>query len=635
MWIDVVEHGNFGRDHPRGHQNGAFGQHGRHGLPNNSDQDLGKFANRHAAGQGYGFKQPRNPGLSNRGLGHLANDLGKHSPMNQLGQGLNEIGKPDPNLGKIGGGLNQGLNLGRNFSPNQGTNNPVMSQGDGKDYGEQPRDDSRLAPGLAKTGSNGDGLADGNKRRAKGSPELPGTKGLRNPFKNTGGVSGAIKNLGGFTQRGYSKMTVKLASSIKKGAGKLHIALSAKAAAGLSHMVMASVLGVALMAGGYAYQNRQRVLDSGDICAVQNDGDQSYEGTTGDNGTGGDWTQKGTAEYKRAKQLWDYSVKLGFTGTQCAAILGNAAHEGGGFHNLSQDQIGGGGGKGIFQFTPGSKYDADPKSDHSWSIKNQLDVFIDLEKAAFSQWYHQTKDSHDIANCTNVFEKLIERGGIPDFDRRDSMAQQAYSMFHGDKVKGKSSKIEKLLGGSDQAAANANAATAESANNAQCDQGSSDDGDTSDIVHTAKLLEGYFTYANSRPVPPNVTKDHSSSVKAHDIGSIDKHGTTDCSGYVWLVCQLAGYNPSWSPQTHAMMEAAHSGKGLKVISQDETKAGDIAVTDGSADDHTVILLEKYHGGSTKIVNEGGSSNGPVHEETIATAYGSYWNHYHFLRPEKE
>lgn len=575
-------------------------------------------------GQHYG--QPKNPAsggnntpaVGPRGRAANANNHA-HPNYNDAGQG--SINGRDPNLDRMG-----------NAFGNMSNQMPHVQSG-------LPHAQPNESEGMPGDNQGSSGLPDGNGANGRNNPNRSGqnpngnsgfTDGLKNAGKN---LPNTAKNLGSKAKSGMSKVVGSVAGAITSMASRSGIKLSKKKANKMAHVVLSSVAVLLVFLIWYGYDQAEQALPNDPVCSVSNDGDTSYEGTSSTNGAAGDWTQEGTKEYKNAQKLFKYWIKLGFSGAQAAGAVGNVACEGG-FTNLDQKEIGGGGGGGLYQFTPASVYTDAPNSDKSWSIKNQTDVLIKIWPGRIKKYVSDA--GNDVARAATVFEQDVEIAGVPRIDERIAAAQKAYSLFHGEKYKMNKSKVDSLLGGADEGVATSNSDNAETANNIACgDDSGNDNADTSDIVKTAKALEGYFTYANSRPVPPNVTKDHSSDVKAHDMGSIDKHGTTDCSGYVWLVAKLAGYNPSWYAQTAAMTSAAEQGKGLKKIDEDKTKAGDIAITNGSGDDHTVILLEKYHGKDTKIVNEGGSSNGPVHEETIGTAYGQYWNHYIFARINKE
>lgn len=593
------------------------------GSGKNSPQSSGNGAigPRARAGQ----RHPNHQAGANHGV--HGNAGGNHSPINGR----------DPNLDRMGDAFG---NL----------NNPGTRPFTGGPHGSADKSPSGLPDNGATFGQNGphgrsqspqSGMPDSDKNRPEQTGLPNAGRGNKGPNQNPGrGLRDFGKNLpklardaGGKVKSGFGKLAGGLAGGITAAGAKMGITVGHAAAMTIAHAVMAGGVTLGGFGAWYAYDNAQQVLYSDPVCSVSNDGQDSYEDTSDSTGAAGDWTQKDTKEYKNAKKLFMYWVHLGFSGAQAAGAVGNVACEGG-FTNLDQKEIGGGGGGGLYQFTPASTYTDAPNSDKSWSIKNQTDVLIKIWPQRIRNYVNDA--GNDVSRAAEVFEKDVEIAGVPRISERVAAAQQAYSLFHGSKYHEDKSKVDSLLGGSNESVATDNSDTAETANNQVCgtDNGN-DDADTSDIVKTAKALEGYFTYENSRPVPPNVTKDHSSDVKAHDMASIDKHGTTDCSGYVWLVAKLAGYNPSWYAQTHSMTQAAEQGKGLKKIDADQTKAGDVAITDGSGDDHTVILLEKYHGKDTKIVNEGGSSNGPVHEETIGTAYGQYWNHYIFARMEKE
>lgn len=99
------------------------------------------------------------------------------------------------------------------------------------------------------------------------------------------------------------------------------------------------------------------------------DSDSSGDTTTASaGGASGSWTQSGTEANKTAKELFDYWTGKGMSGAQAAGIVGNVA----GVEDPSLElhkQESGGSGQGLYQFTPGSKYTNNPKSDQSWSVQ--------------------------------------------------------------------------------------------------------------------------------------------------------------------------------------------------------------------------------------------------------------------------
>ncbi|MBS0935697.1 phage tail tip lysozyme [Lactiplantibacillus plantarum] len=137
-------------------------------------------------------------------------------------------------------------------------------------------------------------------------------------------------------------------------------------------------------------------------------------------------------------------------------------------------------------------------------------------------------------------------------------------------------------------------------NSSDCNESTANDGD---ILATAKGWLGYFYYVQSHP-----SKDLGS-----DLKNPDKNGGTDCSGYVWLVLNKAGYkvpaNMGWFTGTMAS-DATGKHQYLKAVDKTDAKAGDIVIVNQGAgsgnDGHTAILTEDWHGNSTRIIESGGT-----------------------------
>ncbi|MDT2525140.1 phage tail tip lysozyme [Enterococcus raffinosus] len=134
---------------------------------------------------------------------------------------------------------------------------------------------------------------------------------------------------------------------------------------------------------------------------------------------------------------------------------------------------------------------------------------------------------------------------------------------------------------------------------------SSNSGDGGEILDVAKNWLGYFYYVQLHP----------SSDLGSDFKNPNKSGGTDCSGYVWLVLNKAGYkvpqNMGWF--TGSMTDDARgSHHYLKEVSEGEADAGDIVIVNQGAgagnNGHTAILMEKWHGKGTKIIEQGGTGD---------------------------
>lgn len=472
----------------RGHQHGAFGNMNR---PHNHHQQPSWGAgNNNLHGQSGGTGHRANNG--GRGYGKQANrDLGKELDRglsDNFGKGLNAIGKRDPGLDA----LNDGLKLGRNMLGDHGHDeSPVM--GASKGQNPAPKDPVNGADNQGQyqspNGGHGNQGNDRDRRRPDSRPGFMGNgnrqavlPGLRDRAGKL--VPGALQKLGGQTGRAYHKLTVGISHKVTKVAKKFHVAIGTKAAISITHGLMAGVLAIGVFAGAYSYENRQRALYSGDVCAVQNTGDESYAGTESGGTQGGAWTQEGSKEYNNAKAVAKKLKSMGFSGVAIAGIMGNMAQESG-FRTEVLNGTGDGG-KGLMQWTGGRRAElesfAKSKGMDSGSLKLQLLMMEnDLKKASF--WVSAYKKiSPKILNhasspadaAMRFYLSQFEAGGgwatDPDGSgsNRQAFAQQAYTLFHLSGIKGSDSKVEALVGGDASAVANENSAVAEGLNNAQC-----------------------------------------------------------------------------------------------------------------------------------------------------------------------
>lgn len=138
------------------------------------------------------------------------------------------------------------------------------------------------------------------------------------------------------------------------------------------------------------------------------------------------------------------------------------------------------------------------------------------------------------------------------------------------------------------------------------------------IVKNAESMKGDFYYVQTHPSPD----------LGSDLKNPNKTGGTDCSGFVWLALNKAGYkvpdNMGWFTGTMAS-DAKGSHQYLKQISENDAKAGDIVIVNQGAgagnNGHTAILLDKWQGKATKIIEQGGVGD-KVNESTFGTAFYS-------------
>lgn len=396
------------------------------------------------------------------------------------------------------------------------------------------------------------------------------------------------------------------------------------------------------------------MFDSGYVNTCVSDGNGENKVESGSNpttsGATGSWTQQGSQAYNNAKKVFDYWAGKGFSGASAAAVVGNVGTES--MHEFDPTIVQGGGhsndpasagnaGYGLYQFTPGAKLKQIPGYTGP-TVDNENDcMWNGYQGAAISNGvknYSGLKDlggGDDINKATELWEQKVEAAGIPNMADRISGAQKAYSMFGGSNIKANSA----LLAGAGTAAGTSNNGGVSQSNsgnssNPNCpgsNSGNATPGDNGSVVSIARSLMGWFHYPH--PDSHNVqmcTKDG----KLNSKDDLKKDGITDCSGFVWIVLKLAGYNVpqgmAWFTGTMAA-DAKGPHKWFQQIDPKDAKPGDvIIVNEGSGvggNGHTAIITENWHGYDTKCINEGGDDetvfhNDGVCEDTIQRQFGS-------------
>ncbi|SFV40874.1 FIG00749130: hypothetical protein [Ligilactobacillus acidipiscis] len=143
----------------------------------------------------------------------------------------------------------------------------------------------------------------------------------------------------------------------------------------------------------------------------------------------------------------------------------------------------------------------------------------------------------------------------------------------------------------------------------------------SNIIKAAKSMTGYFKYDQVHPSPD----------LGNDLKNPNKTGTTDCSGYVWLVLNKTGFKVPQRMQwfTGSMVsDAKGEHQYLKEVKPSDAKAGDIVIVNQGAgagnNGHTAFITESWHGKQTKIIEQGGTDS-KVNEGRFGTSFSSLLN----------
>ncbi|MBB1062390.1 phage tail tip lysozyme [Limosilactobacillus fastidiosus] len=341
------------------------------------------------------------------------------------------------------------------------------------------------------------------------------------------------------------------------------------------------------------------------------------KGDSNDMSPNGDVTSSANLN-DNAKKIFDYFVKnLGFSGAGAAGVVGNASIESG-----YDPKANGGSVKGIFQWGAGG-INGDRlhqggfiKSDADLTLENELKLAAYELAHSYASVKSKVGHATDPSEASKIWQDEYEQAPGQKTAERQAVAREAYQKFGGSTISANDSLLGNVVAAGD-AGANSDAASGQA-----CPNGSEGEG-SGEMLDIAKKLLGYFSYAYARPVLQNTMSNTSS----HSVSDVRHDGQTDCSGFVWLVCYLAGYKvPAGGWYTGSMyQDATGPHQYLKQVDESSAKAGDIVVCGGpgstGAGGHTAILAENWHGMSTKVINEGGGGD-DVNEHTFEYAFGT-------------
>ncbi|MCT3019907.1 CHAP domain-containing protein [Pediococcus pentosaceus] len=247
--------------------------------------------------------------------------------------------------------------------------------------------------------------------------------------------------------------------------------------------------------------------------------------------------------------------------------------------------------------------------------KTDLGLQLDFAKQEFQNGYKgaTAKDFKitDVHKATKAF--------LIDYEGMANNPEQWYLDSDGSGGPGRYQRADKWyakFGNMDPAAGGAGDIAGEEGST---DCGGDDDSSANgDILDIAKGWIGWFYYVQTHP-----SKDLGS-----DLKNPAKKGGTDCSGFVWLVLNKAGYkvpkNMGWFTGS---MESDAKGdhKYLKEIDKSDAEPGDVVIVNTGSGagnlGHTAILESKWTGNSTKIIEQGGVGDS-VNEGTFGSSFAS-------------
>lgn len=132
-----------------------------------------------------------------------------------------------------------------------------------------------------------------------------------------------------------------------------------------------------------------------------------------------------------AEKVFRYLVdKEGFTPEAAAGIIGNLMQESG--VNPKSRQLGGGPGRGIMQWTESERWAslsawANSSGKDPWALETQVEWMIKEMKSYGT--YNRIKGVTSYKKAVEIFEKEMERAGVPNYPRRYQFAADALASF--------------------------------------------------------------------------------------------------------------------------------------------------------------------------------------------------------------
>ena len=439
--------------------------------------NLGTVGSLNASNGKDGFQKPKKASLND--LNKLNDDL-RHpdkikNPVDDL-KAMNDL--KNGGLGSLG------------LGPLDGPAKKAAQEG----FGHDPLMD-KVADGSIQPGDLNDPRYQQRQRNNNGGFRPP--KSLFDRLKSGAHKAGRAVVRG--AKSAISHTSQGIIAGVKALTGKT-IAATVATKAAIASMAVPLLVGGGAAGVIFNNYNDYQVLDDGNVCAVANTNGSGFAdadaegGSSGKNGGGsGDFKSNPTAK-KHAKAVFMGWVKQGLSGIDAAGIVGWVNSEGGfGILDRAEGHYGNdeksngiaygvapindqGGGGGIYQFTPYTKFA--PLNDKKWLSGSAQDAFVmkslkqgdwnpayDLtgKNRSFKEW---AKSSTPEEACLgwDAYEKGADWAVSKAKGQKVADAKAAYRMFHGSQYKLRESMLGNLAGGT----ADLNAAVAEKVNDAIC-----------------------------------------------------------------------------------------------------------------------------------------------------------------------
>lgn len=155
------------------------------------------------------------------------------------------------------------------------------------------------------------------------------------------------------------------------------------------------------------------------------------------------WTKKGTKAYQNALDTINFWADQGLSGVEIAGIIGNIGGAENTTFTLDLAEYSGGGGGGLYQFTPSSKYTSWSGFDGKWSAKNQGEFVLHSEPQSVMAYVNKknTSPSQSAEDWANIYERPDAGALASSLQARKDASEKAYKVFGLDKIKGDPKKV--------------------------------------------------------------------------------------------------------------------------------------------------------------------------------------------------
>lgn len=302
----------------------------------------------------------------------------------------------------------------------------------------------------------------------------------------------------------------------------------------------------------------------------------------------------------KSKQIEEWCASKHLDAAQTAGILGNA---------MAESTLGTATSNLLGMGANPSEASSDTAATSGDSVSKYLDTFISHFSTQNCKHYIDDMKDKSPSEDGYWWGANIEHDGAGNNTQRGKFADDFY---------------KKIAGGS--STVNDADSTADSGDSSSGSCGQSGDDSDGNIIQYGEKFIG-LGYSEGTHVQG-----------AEDIGngkSKSDSNETDCSGFVWGVLKHLGYGVTPQPWTvgSGAAENEYFKEHHETVSKPETHAGTVVMANENA--HTAFLMEKWHGPSTKVLEEGGYGMNCNKGESYQEAFGSNNGPDEFANPKKK